>query len=633
MLTWTAVSNSVLIPPLPSNSTLHPRSRANSLRSRTHPRSRSNSFNAPQTNHHSQPFVSPLSHSKSSDSALPTSGGITPPSTNGTDIATPVPTNILSPIDTQAAQLRHLIASAHAEKDHIQSQIKEARRASQRAEAALRAEIESVKKAIDKAGAMDLRAKQKALALQEQVKQGWAGAEAAEKETAVVEAGMDELETRLDALRVDAESVRGEWKSTREKEEEVRDREKKARAEEEKRLAEVVGRVDKLRAKKEKKEAERVELERRLEELARQTDEAERRNEEDRQARRSSGYYPIRWDEYGEHNRSLSAHPSLNNLSTQNSFSAGAGYRPRGGAQGYQPRYASAGTVRPSVLQPSPTHSNAFYPVAPPAATSPAFRPPKATSSSSPAIVARAPSSSGVNVAAVPFHPSSSYGPIPISNIAAGSYEHTAPFMPPHLQHRIYLPNVRPRPVPNFHPPPSVLADQANRTSPPAFPPLPGHATSSVPTTGKSIAPPGPSLASIVTRAVLSPTSALAAQQATGPSPSTRLSPSAGFSPYLGAVQSPSPVSPITPSPPGVASPTNMGFQGTSSAPRASQAMAFAPVSRGERGERGDVPDFPPLSPTGPWALSNTVAGSGVDTASVRREGTPPIGTWSGSGP
>jgi chromosome segregation ATPase len=131
----------------------------------------------------------------------------------------PIPTNILNPIDTQAAQIRHMIAAAHAEKEHVQSQIKEARRASQRAEAALRLEIETVKKATEKAGSLDLRAKQKALALQEQVKQAWAGSEHAEKETTSVEGGLAELEGRLESIKAEGEGVKEEWKAAKDKEE------------------------------------------------------------------------------------------------------------------------------------------------------------------------------------------------------------------------------------------------------------------------------------------------------------------------------------------------------------------------------------------------------------------------------
>jgi hypothetical protein len=468
------------MPPSPSpNPGLHPRSRANSLRSRSNPRSRSNSINAPPDS--------------------PTYNGAAPP----TDPPIVAPTPILSPSDAQAAQLRQHIAAAHAEKEHLQNQIKEARRSSQRAEAALRVEIETVKRAIEKAGTMDMRAKQKTLALQEQVKQGWAGAEAAEKEMNLVQGGLADLERVFEEVKLELDTVKDEWKIVKDREDEVRERERRARAEEDKKLAEVVSKVDKLKAKKEKKEAEKLELEHRLEDLERQREEAERRNEEQKQ-RRSSGYWPpVRgggWDDHDQ-GRSLSTHPSLTNLQGPGHFAAGRG---RGG---YGPRFPSSGPARPlNPPQPSPTHlpnTNTFYPHP----SSPSVRPPRSVSAAppptvtSPSAVQRA-ISGGVNASAAPFHP---------------TYEHHTTMMPPQLQHRIYLPNVRPRPTPNFHPPPSVLAErQSSPTtlSPPQFPPLPGTTTGQA--TAPGAKPGGPSLASIVTRAVLSPTSTLANQQPGG---------------------------------------------------------------------------------------------------------------------
>ena len=489
------VSSSVLIPPSPSpNPGLHPRSRANSLRSRSNPRSRSNSINAPPDS--------------------PTSGRATPPGEQPPVVA---PTPILSPSDAQAAQLRQHIAAAHAEKEHLQNQIKEARRSSQRAEAALRVEIETVKRAIEKAGTMDMRAKQKALALQEQVKQGWAGAEAAEKEMNFVQGGLADLERVFEEVKLELDTVKDEWKIVKDREDEIRERERKARSEEDKKLAEVVSKVDKLKAKKEKKETERAELEHRLEDLERQKEEAERRNEEQKQ-RRSSGYWPGpqrsqgqgQWDmEHDLPGRSLSTHPSLTNLT-----GPGHGYGPGPGAHrgrgGYGPRFPTSGPVRPiNPPQPSPTHNpTSFYANHP---SSPSVRPPRSVSAApsgpigtitSPSQVHRA-ISGGVNASAAPFHP-------------LNHNEHHTTMMPPQLQHRIYLPNVRPRPTPNFHPPPSVLAErQSSPTtlSPPQFPPLPG--TTTAPGQGPTVPgakPGGPSLASIVTRAVLSPTSTLANQ-------------------------------------------------------------------------------------------------------------------------
>lgn len=593
---------------------------------------------------------------------------------NGTADILPVavPTPILSPADSQAAQMRHMIAVAHAEKEHLTGQIKEARRASQRAEAALRVEIETVKKAIEKAGTMDLRAKQKALALQEQVKQGWAGAESAEKEIIAVDEMMSELENKLEGATIEVQEVHAEWKAVRDREEGVKEQDRKARSEEDKKLVEMAGKLDKLKAKKERKEAENAELESRLEELEKKREEAGRRGDEEKNRR--SGYWQGgHWEGYhhegpGPAHRGLTTHPSLGNLGgSAGTGYSGPGFRPRG--QGFQPRYASAGSVRPpGGSQPSPTHPSAFYPVQhpQPPTTSPAFRPPKA----SPGIGTRAASGgsgsatggsgsqagggAGTNPGAAPFHPGGFYD---------SPSHHTTSLMPPSLQHRIYLPNVRPRPAPTFHPPPSVLeqreaaaaATAKSTSSPttlsaPSFPPLPGQQTGS----SKNVSvPAGPSLASIVTRAVLSPTSAALATQgitAGGGGGPTRLSPPPGAGlPRSPTYPAQSPVSPTapthshshgsTPTPPLPAASAASGASGGAGATRVSFAP---PPSNSSSGE------FSPLSPTGPWAALGALgpgpgagpAGAGVGAQNMIRMATPPgwdgrrsPGSGSGSAP
>ncbi|WWC86641.1 uncharacterized protein L201_001518 [Kwoniella dendrophila CBS 6074] len=627
------VSTSVLIPPSPTpNSGLHPRSRANSLRSRSRPRSRSNSLTGGSPGH--QPNSSPLGgHTRSSDAVATLdslssgergSGGVgnhdtlLVPDTTPTTI---IPTPVLNAVDTQTAQLRHLIATAHAEKEHLQNQIKESRRTSQRQESALKIEIENVKKSIEKAGSMDLRSKQKSLATQEQVKQGWNGAELAEKDYNEIEMGLDTLESKLQALKIEIDSIENDFKFLKEKEDDFKEKNKKSKFDQDKKLNEILNKLDKLNNKKIKKSQENKDLEIKLKDIELKIKDQDQQNKNqivEQNSRKSNAaaaasYYAAGYGQQQQQNsnnndhhdylhthtqthnpngqRSLSAHPSLNNLSGH--YAAGPNtFRPRGGAggsnpQGYQPRFPSAGSSnihhnnRPSPnnipSQPSPTHPNNFYsiqhPIPPSTTTSPAFRPPKLAGQASRSTSGPTPSSStsgggggGVNVAALPFHPTNfspnniEQHPLSIepSSSSSSAAHHTTTLIPPQLQHRIYLPNIRPRPTPNFHPPPSVLAEQAQNAnqsksnnssgsgnspalsnsqsvnsnhnneisgirspnhSPPAFPPLPNGSNinnnkqqqqrkNSDPQGGPS-GQVGPSLASIVTRAVLSPTSAL----------------------------------------------------------------------------------------------------------------------------
>ncbi|TXT10738.1 hypothetical protein VHUM_02243 [Vanrija humicola] len=525
------VSNAILIPPVsPSNSTLHARSRANSLRSRSRPRSRSNSVNT------APPGPSPLGSSLLPEP--PSSPGRTPPPSSDGHV---VPTSILSPHDAQTAQTRHLIAAAHAEREHFQLQIKEARKTAQRSEASLRTEIESMKKSNEKAGSNDQRNKQKYLALQEQVKQGWAAAETTNEEAAEIRNGLPELEAKLAVINAEVDGVRTEWKSVKQLEEDAREADKKNRAEEDKKLADITAKIDKLRAKKEKKEAEKCELQKRLEDLERQREELDRRAEEERLMRRQ-GYYPG-WHqphaagpgEYGNQfdHRPPSNRPSLTNL---NAGYTGPSFRPRGG---FQHRFPSGG--RPPAAAAPPGQ---FFPGSP--------------------ALGRGPSGSGTNPAAAPFLPSAAGGSPVNSTAAADSALHTA-LMPPHLQHRIYLPNnVRPRPTPNFHPPPSVLAEQ------PAFPPLPTTAPAVRPAGGAT----GPSLASIVTRAVLAPTSQVLAGPGQAP---------IGSGKPRAASTSSQKGSPVPPQQPGTAFPPLSPTAAPFTSPRTTPP-ATTPPARGDGG-------------------------------------------------
>ena len=545
-----------------------------------------------------------------------------------------------------------MIAASHAERDHLQIQIKEARRASQRAEAALRAEIETVKRAIDKAGSLDLRARQKTLALQEQVKQGWAGAEHADHQSEFVGDGMSQLERDLESANVEVENVKKQWRAVKDEEEDAREKDKKARAEEEKKLAEVLGKIDKLKVKKEKKESEKAELEAKLAEFERQKEEAERRVEEERFARRSSAYW---WDPHaqGGHHPPHAHHPHPHghphdhgepkplNLLALGVWLTGidTGARGRGG---FQPRFPSGGPPRPipPPSQPSPTMSNAFYstphPV-PPSNPSPAFRPTLPPSQSANRVPST--SNSGVNAAAAPFHPSANYDPA----------QHTA-LMPPQLQHRIYPPGERPKPTPTFTPPPSVLAEQAKTASPtsvspPSFPPLPRQGSPAPGELSKVTISPAPSLASIVTRAVLSPTSALANQSTPGPLggrsspvPGSKPSPPPGnvtplntsMRTYSGTFPLASPIPPLgsmsdPSSPVNLTSPHALPTVHPAQSPHLTHsphsphsAIHLRQPNFGPPPERKD--DFPPLSPTGPPGISPWTGAAGV-----YRTATPPI--------
>lgn len=152
------------------------------------------------------------------------------------------------------ASLQLSLSHLQAEHETLSNTLKSARRDSQRAQAAHRAEISSVKRAAQKHSAGDTRMKQKARALEEAVKQAIKGREDVETEYAVLETARIEQEAELaDASRRFEETrVRAEeWRARREKaEEDAGSRLQGARAE----LAAVETRLEKLRAKRERLE-------------------------------------------------------------------------------------------------------------------------------------------------------------------------------------------------------------------------------------------------------------------------------------------------------------------------------------------------------------------------------------------
>ncbi|KAI0264662.1 hypothetical protein BC834DRAFT_1033452 [Gloeopeniophorella convolvens] len=152
------------------------------------------------------------------------------------------------------ASLKASLSHLQAEHENLSNSLKSARRDSQKAQAAQRTEITSLKRAAQKHSAGDTRMKQKVRALEEAVKQTIKGREDVEAEYAELDAARLEQDAELaDASRrfSEARARAEEWRALREKaEEEANNKLQGARAE----LAAVETRLDKLRAKRERLE-------------------------------------------------------------------------------------------------------------------------------------------------------------------------------------------------------------------------------------------------------------------------------------------------------------------------------------------------------------------------------------------
>ncbi|KAH9941184.1 uncharacterized protein BXZ73DRAFT_98397 [Epithele typhae] len=173
-------------------------------------------------------------------------------------------------LEERRQQLVHALALLTAEHGQLAAALKTARRESQKADAALRAEIDALRRAADRHAAGEGRARKKVLALQEAAKQTLAAARELEALVEDIEAARPALEKKREALEREEVRVREEAARVRQRKEEAEMREK-ARAEAAQgELAAAVNRLEKLNAKREKLEGEGgvlAELEERLRKL------------------------------------------------------------------------------------------------------------------------------------------------------------------------------------------------------------------------------------------------------------------------------------------------------------------------------------------------------------------------------
>lgn len=407
---------------------------------------------------------------------------------------------IANPHDMRMHDLRHLISTAAMEKDELAAQLKKTRRESQKAEAALKAEVEALKRAIEKTTLPDLRSRQKSLALQEQVKQAIHGASDAEHE-------FEEINGRLDNWREEEDKLKEEWQSMQsarnaalEQRDSVIDLERKARGELDTQLLAVKARVHRHSTKKEKLHKENDELRQKLEDVAEARREVEKRNESVRHQQMLLDDYSATG--YGGRPATVSAHTGGEYWDASADIGNG-GWNSRGmnisgmrGSESYSippqedlyfappgafPR-SRQGSVAPSAFQPRgfvpPPLSTTSRPNSIASANSAAAAlatqgiPRSATSGishlgnptgffapgSSPlpsnqqvsARNIRASLSNNVspmmaNVTATPFMPASTQftHSAAVPSPPASQHEHTTSLVPPQLQHRIYLPGNR----------------------------------------------------------------------------------------------------------------------------------------------------------------------------------------------
>lgn len=195
----------------------------------------------------------------------------TPPTTN-------VPPNQgFTPLtlEDRLNQLQHTLTLITSERDTLTVSLKSARRDAQKADAALRSEIEILKRASEKHTAAEHRARQKVLALQEAVKRAQTATREMEEMVKEVEGGLPALkEKRAEKeqayvkVKEDADRARKEREREGEKE---RKRVEMMKGE----LAGLGNKMEKLNGKKEKLEDGVMDLEEQLREIEKEIESVE----------------------------------------------------------------------------------------------------------------------------------------------------------------------------------------------------------------------------------------------------------------------------------------------------------------------------------------------------------------------
>ncbi|KDR68438.1 hypothetical protein GALMADRAFT_257166 [Galerina marginata CBS 339.88] len=193
------------------------------------------------------------------------------PSTSPSRTVPGTPPNAVPQItlEDRLNQLQHTLSTVNAERETIVSSLKSARRDAQKAESALRSEIDTLKRTSEKNAAGELRGKQKVLALQEALKR-------AQNSTKEMEEMADELESLvpgLNAQKGEKENDHGKIKSeadrVRKDREDVEEKERKRLEAMRAELAGLTNKLEKLGGKKEKLETTIIpDLEDRLRETA-----------------------------------------------------------------------------------------------------------------------------------------------------------------------------------------------------------------------------------------------------------------------------------------------------------------------------------------------------------------------------
>lgn len=207
---------------------------------------------------------------------LPGGQPLTPAATRPTTPTQPTAPRVLT-VEEHASQLLNTLTTLDSEKESLIVRLKAARKESQRADAALRSEIEALKRASEKSAQSDQRSRQKVLALQEAVKRLLAASVEAEEQARLVEASLPQLEQRVRAVEAEHAKVVVEANKSKLEMDEAVKADRKRLSDLDSELGALVHRLDKLSHKRDKLATDTVsELEQQLADLGKQIEQVER---------------------------------------------------------------------------------------------------------------------------------------------------------------------------------------------------------------------------------------------------------------------------------------------------------------------------------------------------------------------
>jgi len=190
----------------------------------------------------------------------------TPPGSTPSPTASPtlsvstsgdVPASVAAPsmtLEDKIQQLNQTLSLLQSERDSLAVSLKTTRRDAQKADAAIRADIETLKRASDKFASVEHRARQKVLALQEAVKQTLAAAADIGTAATDIEASLPSLREQRAEAEKESETATQQAAQAREERDVLERQEKKRIDSLQSELAGLGSKLEKLNGKREKLE-------------------------------------------------------------------------------------------------------------------------------------------------------------------------------------------------------------------------------------------------------------------------------------------------------------------------------------------------------------------------------------------